>query len=347
MSSTLTYKCPNCDAGLVFDAAAQSFKCEFCLSDFTKDELDATASARQEREAADRAFADEMQGYRCSSCGAEVIADRSTVADVCCYCHNPIVMIDGVTGINKPEKIVPFRFDKEEAKATFLRYAKKKWFVPRDYFSPEQTDKITGVYYPFWVVDADTSSSFSARGITKTSWRQGDYRYTKTSYYAVKRIGGIHFEDITASAISSEDREMLEGVLPYPLNEHIDFSSPYLHGFVAKKKDMSREALNENIRGKMTDYSETLYMNTVSGYTSVTDRNVSMRVNKSHWDYTLLPVWILTYIRRGKTYTYAMNGATGKIYGELPISAPKLALAASIAGVLSGLLTLLIGWGMT
>ena len=346
MSSTLTYKCPNCDAGLVFDAESQSFKCEFCLSSFTKEELDSTESARREREAEDRAFADEMQGYRCSSCGAEIIADRSTVADFCCYCHNPIVMTDGVTGINKPRKIVPFRFDKEEAKATFLRYAKKKWFVPRDYFSPEQTDKITGVYYPFWVVDADTSSSFSARGITKTSWRQGDYRYTKTSYYAVKRSGGIHFEDITASAISTEDRDMLEGVLPYPMNEHIDFSSPYLHGFVAKKRDMDRETLSEDIRRRMTDYSEDLYMDTVLGYDSVVDRDVAVNVHASPWDYTLLPIWILTYRRRGKTYTYAMNGATGKIYGELPISAPKLAIASAISGLLIGLLTFLIGWGM-
>ena len=346
MSSTLTYKCPNCDAGLVFDAEKQRFACEFCLSDFSEAELTDTEAARREREAENEEFSHSVNGYRCSSCGAEIIADKSTVADLCYYCHNPIVMTGEVTGVERPAKIVPFRFDKEEAKNIFLRFAKKKWFVPRDYFAPEQTDKISGVYYPFWVVDADSTASLSAKGVTVSTWRQGNYRYTKTSYFAVKRSGAIHFEDVTASAISSEDRAMLEGILPYPLNEHIDFSIPYLQGYTAKKKDIERDSLTSEIRGRMTGYSEQLLMNTVSGYSSVTERNTALDISKSHWDYTLLPIWILTYIRKGKTFTYAMNGATGKIYGELPISGKRLGFAAALAGLLVGIISFLIGWGM-
>ena len=48
-----------------------------------------------------------------------------------------------------------------------------------------------------------------------------------------------------------------------------------------------------------------------------------------------MPIWILTYKnKKGKVYTYAMNGHTGKIYGELPISKWKLALGAIIASLL-------------
>ena len=39
MDATVTYKCPNCDAGLTFDPEKQKFICEFCISDFTEDEL--------------------------------------------------------------------------------------------------------------------------------------------------------------------------------------------------------------------------------------------------------------------------------------------------------------------
>ena len=45
--STITYKCPNCDAGLLFNAEKQRFSCEFCLSDFTAEELLETASAER------------------------------------------------------------------------------------------------------------------------------------------------------------------------------------------------------------------------------------------------------------------------------------------------------------
>lgn len=348
MSSTVTYKCPNCDAGLVFDAEKQRFACEFCLSSFTEDELDGTEAAKrsEKEEQDDREFSDQMREYHCSNCGAEVVVDTSTVADYCYYCHNPIVISDRVSGVHKPAKIVPFRFDKQEAKDTFLRYAKKKWFVPRDYFSAEQSDKISGIYYPFWVVDADARGDYTATGSKVRTWRQGDYRYTETSRFAVRRGGDLHFEDITACAISSEDKAMLEGILPYPMNEHEDFSIPYLQGYMAKKRDIERDSLSTEVRGKMCDYATQMFSETVHGYSSVTGEGTDVNVINSHWDYTLMPIWILNYKRKEKNYIYAMNGTTGKIYGELPVSIPKLALLFSAFAAIAALITFLIGWGI-
>ena len=348
MNSTLTYKCPNCGGALTFDAELQRSRCDFCLSTFTDDELSDTRAQKifEEQDREDRAFAEELNEYRCQSCGAEIVTDKSTVASFCYYCHNPVVLLERVTGVHKPSKIIPFRFDKDEAKSVFLRYAKKKWFLPKDYFSPEQSDKITGVYYPFWVVDSDASALFTATGRKIKTWRVGDYRYTETSQFAVKRGGEIHFEDITASALSTEDKNMLEGILPYEMNEHIDFSIPYLQGFQAKKKDLSRDALSAEIRRRMNRYSEQLLSDTVRGYHSVTDKRTDITLRNSHWEYTLMPIWILNYKRRGKNYTYAMNGSTGKIYGELPISVPKLSILGAVTAAVVGILSFLIGWGM-
>ena len=39
MNTTVNYSCPNCAAGLSFDADKQKFVCEFCLSQFTEEEL--------------------------------------------------------------------------------------------------------------------------------------------------------------------------------------------------------------------------------------------------------------------------------------------------------------------
>ena len=32
--AAITYKCPNCGGGLVFDPGTQKYKCEYCLSLF-------------------------------------------------------------------------------------------------------------------------------------------------------------------------------------------------------------------------------------------------------------------------------------------------------------------------
>jgi len=351
-SGAVTYKCPNCDAGLLFNAEKQAFSCEFCLSDFTEEQLLSTASAKRAKEAeeADGKFNEEVDEYICQSCGAAIIADKSTVADFCYYCHNPIVLAGKMSGFMRPTKIIPFKFGKDEARDVFLRYAKKKKFLPRDYFSSEQADKITGIYYPFWVTDADTYACLDTTARKIRTWRMGDYRYTEVSHFKLTRYGHVHFEDITNLAISTEDEAMLEGILPYPKDAYIDFEMPYLHGYFAKKRDIERDALSGEVRGTMHKNASQLLHSTVVGYTSVDSGDVTVNVNHSHWEYALLPIWILTYRRKrgkkDKTYTYAMNGSTGKIYGELPISIPKVLLlfgavalsAAAIFALIGGLL---------
>ena len=180
MNTTVTYSCPNCGAGLVFDAEKQAFSCEFCLSEFTEEQL-AEDGAEEKAEAhrrADEAYCGSMNAYVCNNCGAEVVADETTAADICCYCHNPIVLAGKLSGQMRPDKVIPFQYDKEEAEKQFLAYTKKKWFLPNDFFAPDQAQKIAGIYYPFWVTDADTNSHLRATATRVRTWRRGDTQYT-------------------------------------------------------------------------------------------------------------------------------------------------------------------------
>ncbi len=347
MEQTLQYQCPNCGAGIEFDAEKQLFACPFCLSAFTEEEVLAANSeeAKREREAEEERYNAQMNQYQCSGCGAEILADEHTAAGICCYCHNPVVLIGRLKGEMKPKRIVPFKYGKKEAKERFLKFAKSKWFVPRSFFCAEQVEKITGIYYPFWITDADSDSSMKAHATRVRVWRMGNTEYTETSNFRIYRRGSIHFEDITTSAFSEADKKMLEGVLPYPSESLEEFSMPYLSGFVAKKRNMEREQLVQEVRERMVSYSEQLLRNTVHGYATVSPSRPNLTLLHSHWEYSLLPIWMLTYKgRNGKTYTYAMNGHTGKVYGELPISWAKLGLLfGALVAAMTPILTLIGG----
>ncbi|MBP5210072.1 MAG: hypothetical protein J6125_04335 [Clostridia bacterium] len=186
-SSTVAYLCPNCRAGLIFDPSTGRFACEFCLSDFSVEELagtDAAARAKAAEEAGEE-FCSHMNDYVCPNCGAEIIADESTAADFCCYCHNPIVLQGKLVGQMKPDKVVPFEIDRAEAERRFLGWAKKRVFAPRDFTGAPQLEKMQGIYYPFWVTDADTAAEMNARATRVRRWRQGDRLYTETSHFRV------------------------------------------------------------------------------------------------------------------------------------------------------------------
>lgn len=347
MATTLIYQCPNCGAPLTFDAEKQTFCCEFCLSEFSEEQVSGTVNEEQLRreEEAQAEYNAHMREYECSGCGARIVADENTAADFCYYCHNPVVLLGRLSGQMKPQRIVPFKYGKEEAQKHFLKFAKKKWFVPNAFFEQAQVEKISGVYYPFWVTDADTDSAMSAHGTRLRVWRRGNVEYTETSNFQIHRRGNIHFEDITTSALSEADKNMLEGILPFPSEALEEFSPSYLSGYIAKKRDIEREALNSEVKERMNDYAATLLKRTAQNYNTVLVEQMQLNILQCHWEYSLLPIWVLNYRSpKGKQYTYAMNGHTGKVYGELPISFAKLGiLLAAIALPIAALLTFLGG----
>jgi hypothetical protein len=52
----------------------------------------------------------------------------------------------------------------------------------------------------------------------------------------------------------------------------------------------------------------------------------------------LLPVWLLTYTYGTKNYQVAVNGATGKITGEYPLSWVKITIAIVIGLIILGII---------
>ena len=54
----------------------------------------------------------------------------------------------------------------------------------------------------------------------------------------------------------------------------------------------------------------------------ITDDNIT--VENGEVEYALLPVWMLNINYEGNRYTFAMNGQTGKMVGNVPIEKKKV-----------------------
>lgn len=66
---------------------------------------------------------------------------------------------------------------------------KGKKFLPKDFLSDSNIEKMTGVYFPYWYIDTQQDSHMTARGKKYRHWKSGDRRYTETSYYDLFRSG--------------------------------------------------------------------------------------------------------------------------------------------------------------
>ena len=87
---------------------------------------------------------------------------------------------------------------------------------------------------------------------------------------------------------------------------------------------MPSKAVEERARKKMTDDADRLLMDSYSGYSSVKVKQRNLQLRDSQSDYGLLPVWKYLYTYQGNQYPFYMNGQTGKIVGNPPISMKKL-----------------------
>ena len=82
---------------------------------------------------------------------------------------------------------------------------------------------------------------------------------------------------------------------------------------------------------------------TIEGYSSHRITGKHIHFEKVGVKYALLPVWMLHTKWQNQDYLFAMNGQTGKLIGDLPVSKGKF--AAWMAGIslpLMALLTLLM-----
>ena len=59
------------------------------------------------------------------------------------------------------------------------------------------------------------------------------------------------------------------------------------------------------------------------GHGSRTVESNNLVVKNNNTDYILLPVWMVNIDYKNKKYTFAMNGQTGEIVGNIPIDKKK------------------------
>lgn len=345
---TIQYKCPNCNGPLEYRADIQKFGCEYCDSAFTKEEVRKICKENENADLSqnvDETVHDEFQSgnlYSCTSCGAEIMTDAETAATFCVYCHNPVILKGRLSGDYRPSKVLPFELDREKALQIFRSEMGKKKFTPSDFMKEQTLEKMSGLYVPFWLADCKTTASMSGTGKQVRSWTQGNYRYTETKEYAVERRASIVCRGVPADGASKIDDDLMDAAEPFDYSKMQDFSMSYLSGFLADRYDVDKGEVFPRIREKVETASKSLLNESVSGYTTFSPVSTDINISGTEWRYALLPVWFMTYKYKGKLYEFAVNGQSGRLAGNPPLSGRKLA----VFGVLLGLaIAVLAGLG--
>ncbi|NUN13293.1 MAG: zinc ribbon domain-containing protein [Myxococcales bacterium] len=331
--SSLQFPCKACGAKMVFHPGQTALRCAHC--DYTED-IPKSSEEVREHSFDDTPPKSAMTGYgvdhrrlECKQCGATTEVEPHIVAYRCAFCaSNHVVPQEQSLAVLRPESVLPFRFERERCLDVFRLWLNRLWFRPNTLKKLAQSGDIQGVYLPFWTYDTLTQSYWTAEAgyhyyetVTSrdSNGKQVTRQVQRTRWEPVSGDHTEFFDDVLVQASPSADPSIVRRLEPYPTKELLPYKPDYLSGFLAEdyRSDMvecwpvAKDRIDSAIRAACA--------RKVPG-----DTQRNLRVNTGYYNRTyklcLLPVWIAAYLYNGKSYVYMVNGVTGKVEGQAPLS---------------------------
>lgn len=355
-ADTDRFPCPTCGANIKFKPSEQSMVCPYCDNkiDIELEKEDIKEHCfRSALENPPEKWGVEKKVMHCDSCGADTIVDEHIASKCCPFCGSSHIIQDNRSCGIAPETLVPFKVGKQEALNKFTSWIKGKFFAPNALKHQYVSHSIDGAYIPFWTYDADTFSNYTAqagtyyyvtqtRTVTRNGKRvQETTRVRKTRWRSVSGNYSRFFDDILINGSTHIDQGILDKIKPYNLKELVHYKPEFLSGFLTEKYSIglkegwsvARQSVDSDIKSGIRQQINA---------DEVRSLMVNTKYNDIKFKHLLLPTWISSYTYKGKTYQFMVNGQTGKVGGQSPISPWKvLGIVSGVLGVI-GIIILLL-----
>ncbi len=310
---------------------------------------------------------------RCQECGASAVFANGRVKERCAFCGSARVMKEA-EDLNalRPFGVLPFRVDRRAAELAFAGWLERLWMRPGDLSRLARTEAVTGIYVPFYLFEAHVESSWTAMAgshvdIEDPDERDGEGEYTilggpdlprhepeRKTYLKKRRVRHTRwqrargrraddFRDVRVCVSHGVPNALAERLGTFELGGLLPYDPAYLAGWSAEEAAMDLRGGYDRASGKMLTLAETRCQGDVPGDVH-RGLLVSSSVTAVRWRYVLLPVWLLDYRYRHRVYQLVVNGQTGEIVGEAPLSGPKIALLALAMTAFVGLIYYYFGY---
>lgn len=346
---THRFPCDNCGADYRFDPTRDALHCDHCGHEKPVGDVPGGADLRELdfRTALAHALpATEIEETRvlsCVNCGAQVEFDPEAHSAECPFCATPVVTDTGRHRHIKPRGVLPFALDERAAHEAMRDWLGRLWFAPNGLKQyARKGRKMQGIYVPYWTFDAATQSSYRGeRGTvyyeTRTVMRDGKrttQRVARVRWRAVSGVVARGFDDVLVLAARSLPPAHTDALEPWDLAAMEPYRPQYLAGFRAEGYTVELDEGFNVARAKMDRVIERDVRFDIGG-----DRqrihHVDTDVSNVTFKHVLLPVWLAAYKFGGKTYRFVVNGRSGRVQGERPWSAVKIALAVLLGLILA------------
>lgn len=351
LQNTLHLPCPSCGSQLQYSAKQHKLQCLHCgyLEDYDRsnDKVVERSLLDAANQVADyRPEAVGKKVFDCTNCGAKFMVESDQVKVNCGFCGSTKVNLEAFDHqYIQPVGIIPFYISREDAIKQYKDWIRRGWFHPSKLKRLANMEHLHGIYIPCWTYDAQTFSSWRGEAgfyYYETIWVRVNGQMQAQQVQKVRweyRSGQLHhfFDDILVVASGGLPQHDLESILPYRLEEVVNFDPRLVMGW---ETEIYKLEVDKGYQVADTIMDNKIRMMCAAQLGGDTQRNLQVSSQKSDqtFKHVVLPVWLASYSYNNKTYRFSINGQTGKVGGQKPISWLKIAIlvllfALFIAGI--------------
>ena len=341
--------CPKCGADIAFDPTTGKVYCEYCgcYSDISEIELNQYNREKVKEEVAPQNQQENTPNYgaikqddsdlydefHCSSCGAQLITDKTTTITRCVFCGSQQMIKQRMTGRFEPKKVLPFKINQQNFINIYKTFVHKKIFAPNEFRENPIINEVKGLYVPYYLYNYDIISY----GRGEAQQRRDKNTYYKWFEYKQKETALVQIDGSTRL-----DDSIMSSLEPYNFQDLVPFNLAYITGFQAEKTDETADSLDMKAENRVVMHSNRVVNASVRPYRQTGGYLVSDYTKKSDPEYVLLPTWFVNTNFNNNKYSYAVNGQSGKVVGEIPLSKPKFYTLMAILSSICLALTIMI-----
>ncbi len=300
----------------------------------------------------------EQKFFRCRNCGSEVATDPGQRSYTCPFCDSNYVVEFSreESGRRPPDFIIGFTITPEEAREKFQQWiAKNSWFRPGDLSRAQLADKIKGVYLPFWGFSMLAQSRWAA-SIGEHWWRTETYttrddkgktvtrtrRVQETEWWPLSGRHHHYYSGYMVSGSRGLAQQEADRIKPFQLPAMQRYEPYYLAGWMSEEYSVMHDDALEICQAVFLQREKA---NVAAFLPGDTYRNLDVHTAFSHInsDLCLLPAYVLGYHYKDKLFRFLVNGQTGNVAGEKPVSATRITVVTVVVVAILIAVVLLIG----
>ena len=329
-------RCDNCGGSLIFNPASGCVECKKCHKVFviSTEKLNFHNIISMTESIKDLELEHKELSMKCPRCGAIIGGDVAKIADVCRYCGASWVEVFADDTMLKPDGVIPYMFDKEEAREFFWDGLKGIPFVPNALRKKDVKLDIQSIYIPAFIFKCMSNNKYVGK-LEKTYIEKGN---AHVDIYPISGVCKVYDNDLIVECSNYITQERMNKIKPYYLNTLTKFNNNFVMGYSVDHLNMklseAREVARKLHESKIRDAILKKY-----DYSSVKRLEYTTEYGPVSYAYAILPTYKITYTYKKKQYDTYMNGQTGKICNNVPrskgkIMATLLAIVMAVTGIM-------------